>query len=85
MDIVIYSLIALFGIVWLITDVIVRKKFHRTSYPDVVTENFYYPDYCDRYPRKNVSFYSGMNRLEGYIYGEENTLVEGCEVFGKWS
>lgn len=31
-----------------------------------------YSDYSDRYPRTEVQFYSGKNRLTGYFYNNEN-------------
>lgn len=31
-----------------------------------------YEDVKDTYPRKEMSFYSGKNKLQGYLYGEEN-------------
>ena len=38
-----------------------------------------YKDMPDPIPRRPVSFFSGANKLQGYVYGEENT--KGLIVF----
>ena len=63
----------------LITHRIMRKNFGRGEYPTYPVADYFYDRYKDSYPRRNVSFYSGKNRLQGYIFGEENT--KGLLVF----
>ncbi len=61
------------------THLIMRARFGRGEYPTYPVADYFYDRYKDSYPRRNVSFYSGKNRLQGYIYGEENT--KGLLVF----
>lgn len=46
--------------------------FSRTVYDDL-TISFRYDDIKEDYPREMLSFMSGENRLQGYLYGSENT------------
>ena len=61
------------------THLIMRARFSRGEYPTYPVADYFYDHYKDAYPRRNVSFYSGKNRLQGYIFGEENT--KGLLVF----
>lgn len=45
------------------------KVFKRAKWP-LKTPLMHYEDLTFDFPRKEVSFYSGLNRLSGYIYGE---------------
>ena len=72
-------LILLFIIALIITHLIMRANFGRGEYPSYPVADYFYDHYKDAYPRRNVSFYSGKNRLQGYIYGENNT--KGLLVF----
>lgn len=49
-----------------------RQHFGRGAYPDFANAAYFYDDYKDRYAREGVSFLSGKNRLQGYVYGTEN-------------
>ncbi len=73
------AVLVLFAAALLITHRIMRKKFGRGEYPAYPVADYFYDCYKDAYPRRNVSFYSGKNRLQGYIFGEENT--KGLLVF----
>ena len=72
-------LILLFIIALIITHLIMRTNFGRGEYPTYPVADYFYEHYKDAYPRRNVSFASGKNRLQGYIYGENNT--KGLLVF----
>lgn len=72
-------LLAFIAVALVITHRIMRKQFGRGEYPTHPVADYFYDHYKDAYPRRNVSFYSGKNRLQGYIYGEENT--KGLLVF----
>lgn len=61
------------------THSIMQKNFHRGEYPTYPVAEYFYDHYKHVHPRRNVSFFSGKNRLQGYIYGEENT--KGLLVF----
>ncbi len=57
-----------------------NKGFTRTEKPDKrFTANYSYEDFADSMDRKEVSFSSGENTLEGFIYGENHT--KGLVVF----
>ena len=64
----------------LVTHLLIADKFKRPE----MTRNSWradysdYPDACDRVP---VSFYSGKNKLKGYIYAPDNN-DKGLIVFG---
>ena len=68
-----------FSILILLTHWIMKKRFYRGSYPKGATAERFYKDFSARYPRRSITFYSGKNRLQGYIYGEGNT--QGLVVF----
>ena len=51
--------------------------------PDTALGNYDY--YADRYPRREVSFLSGKNRLKGYVYGEDNKKALLVFCHGIWS
>ena len=72
-------LLLLFAAMLLITHLIMRANFGRGEYPTYPVIDYFYDHYQDSYPRRNVSFLSGKNRLQGYVYGEENT--KGLLVF----
>ena len=63
----------------LATHRIIRSRFKRGKYPEHPTADYYYEQYQTRYPRKKISFFSGKNRLQGYIYGDGNQ--KGLLVF----
>lgn len=63
----------------LLTNRIMKQRFYRGSYPKGPTAERFYEAYAMRYPRSPVSFHSGKNRLQGYIYGEGN--ARGLIVF----
>lgn len=54
-----------------ITHILLNQFFSRAEYSKYTT-NYRYEDCQADYPRTNVSFKSGKNTLQGYIYGEEN-------------
>ena len=72
-------LLILFAVILLLTHIIMKKRFYRGEYPKHPVPERFYEAYRDRYPRRSVSFLSGKNRLQGYVYGEENT--KGLIVF----
>ena len=72
-------LLILLAAAFVATHLIMKKNFYRGSYPTYPVVDYFYDHYRDAYPRRNVSFYSGKNRLQGYIFGEENT--KGLLVF----
>lgn len=63
----------------LATHLIIKARFKRGSYPKFTVADYYYEHYQKDYPRTALSFYSGKNRLQGYVYGAENNL--GLMVF----
>ena len=71
--------LVLFVAALMITHRIMRANFGRGEYKTYPVPDYFYSHYKDSYPRRNVSFYSGKNRLQGYIFGEENT--KGLVVF----
>ena len=73
------AILILFATVMLITHRIMQSNFGRGEYRPYPVAEYHYNHYKDAYPRRNVSFYSGKNRLQGYIFGEENT--KGLIVF----
>lgn len=73
------ALLILLAVAFLITHRIMRKQFGRGEYPTYPVADYFYDHYKGTYPRQNVSFLSGKNRLQGYIYGEQNT--KGLIVF----
>ena len=77
--IVLGAVLTLFAVTLFITHRIMRANFGRGEYKTYPTPEYYYDHYKANYPRRNVSFYSGKNRLQGYIFGEENT--KGLLVF----
>ena len=77
---ILLSVLLLFFIAaFVATHVIMKQNFHRGEYPTYPVMDYFYDRYKDTYLRRNVSFYSGKNRLQGYIFGEENT--KGLLVF----
>ena len=72
-------ILVLFAVALVITHRIMRANFGRGEYKAYPVPDYFYDHYKDQYPRRNVSFYSGKNRLQGYIFGEENT--KGLVVF----
>ena len=71
--------VSLFIAAFVATHLIMKKNFGRGEYPTYPVADYFYDHYKDSYPRRSVSFYSGKNRLQGYVYGEENT--KGLLVF----
>ena len=72
-------LLVLFAVALLVTHCIMRSNFGRGEYRHYPVAEYHYDHYKDSYPRRNVSFCSGKNRLQGYIFGEGNT--KGLIVF----
>ena len=67
------ALVLLFAAATIVVSVNMNKQFGRGDYtPQQFTANYYYEHYENDYPRVNVSFTSGENTLQGYIYGAEN-------------
>ena len=73
------AILVLFAVALVITHLIMRANFGRGEYKTYPVPEYFYDHYKENYPRRNVSFYSGKNRLQGYIFGEENT--KGLVVF----
>lgn len=70
--ILLISVIALFIIASaVLVPVLMGKNFTRGEYGKY-TVSYRYNDYKNKYSRTPVSFKSGKNTLQGYIYGEEN-------------
>ncbi|MBQ9804893.1 MAG: alpha/beta fold hydrolase [Clostridia bacterium] len=72
-------LLVLAGIAIFITNRIIRSNFKRAPYPPYAVADYFYDHYREQYPRKSISFRSGKNRLQGYVYGEKNDM--GLIVF----
>lgn len=71
--IVLAALVLLFAAATIVVSVNMNEQFGRGDYtPQQFTHNYYYEHYENDYPRVNVSFTSGENMLQGYIYGAEN-------------
>lgn len=71
--IVLAALVLLFAAATIVVSVNMNEQFGRGDYtPQQFTNNYYYEHYESDYPRVNVSFTSGENMLQGYIYGAEN-------------
>lgn len=56
----------------IVTHILMKDNFSRGSYAEYTT-SYRYDHYEKEYPRRTVSFKSGNNTLQGYVYGEENT------------
>lgn len=61
-----------------VTHILLNDNFSRGEYGKY-SINYRYGHYEKNYPRKNVSFKSGKNTLQGYIYGNNND--KGLLVF----
>ncbi len=73
------ALLLLFCLLMLVTHLIIKERFgHRVSYPTASAEDRF-DAYSTRYDRERHCFFSGKNRLTGYLYGKENT--RGLVVF----
>ena len=70
---VLTGLLLLLLVTQAVTHLLIKREFGRASYPEQATTAWTYEDYADDYPRERFSFMSGPNRLQGYIYGPENT------------
>lgn len=73
------AILVLLAVALVITHLIMRANFGRGEYKTYPVPEYFYDYYKENYPRRNVSFYSGKNLLQGYIFGEENT--KGLLVF----
>ena len=62
----------------IVTHILLNDNFSRGEYGEYTT-NYRYDHYEKDYPRENVSFKSGENILQGYIYGNDND--KGLLVF----
>lgn len=74
--IILIILLVLLSVFSIASFVIVKINFDdifgRTVYNDL-TSSLRYKDIESRYPRELLSFNSGENKLQGYLYGAENT------------
>lgn len=71
--VVLAAIILLFTAATIVVSVNMDKNFGRGDYePQELSFYYFYPKYESRYPRENVTFKSGENTLQGYIYGAEN-------------
>lgn len=61
------------------TNLLFKLYFDRNDLPKNHIELTYSDIDTDKYPRREKSFYSGKNLLQGYLYGENNT--NGIIVF----
>ena len=73
------TIFVLLAVALIITRRIMHVNFGRGEYKSYPVPDYFYDHYKKDCPRRNVSFYSGKNRLQGYIFGEENT--KGLIVF----
>lgn len=73
------AILVLFVVALMTTHLIMRANFGRGEYKTYPVPDYFYDHYKEKYPRRNVSFHSGKNLLQGYIFGEENT--KGLVVF----
>lgn len=69
--IVIALVVCALAAIQIVVHILLKQNFSRGEYGKYTT-NYRYEDYQADYPRTNVSFKSGKNTLQGYIYGEEN-------------
>lgn len=69
--IVVALLVCILAAAQIITHFFLKQNFSRGEYSKYAP-NYRYKDIRENYPRSNVSFKSGKNTLQGYIYGEEN-------------
>ena len=69
------TLVVLFAIVSMVAIwQIFQAQFGRFERPDpATTTQMQYSDLGDDYPRELVSFYSGQNRLQGYLYSGQGS------------
>ncbi len=58
-------------VIQIVTHVLLRQNFSRGEYSEF-TSSYRYDHYKEDYSRTNISFKSGDNTLQGYIYGEDN-------------
>ncbi len=67
-------ILLLFAAATVIISVNMNNKFGRYDYvaPEFTTD-YYYEHYEKDYPRENITFTSGGNTLQGYIYGGDGT------------
>lgn len=71
-------------LVVLVFHYIITSSFSRGEYPPYPVINYRYDHYQDRYPRVSISFSSGKNRLQGFLYGdkESDRLLVFCHGLG---
>lgn len=69
--VIIVLLVCVLAAAQIITHIFLKQNFSRGEYSKY-TPNYRYKDIRENYPRTNVSFKSGKNTLQGYIYGGEN-------------
>lgn len=73
-------IIIIFAAGMTITSYLMGQNFSRGDYADPrYTADYYYEHYREDYPRIEVSFQSGGNKLKGFIYGGDND--KGLLVF----
>lgn len=67
-----------------IVHVSVTGYFKRGDYPDYATTKYGYEHYRDRYPREELSFSVGENKLRAFLYGggEAERLLVFCHGMG---
>lgn len=82
----IFVMIIALGIIALIilgTHFLLASNFQRGGYADYPEVDFYYDHYKDKYSREEFNFYSGKNKLQGFIYGAKNNkLLIWCHGLG---
>lgn len=73
-------IVLLFAASLIVVSINMNKQFRRYDYisPEFTTD-YYYSHYEKDYPRKSLTFTSGENTLQGFIYGAENS--KGLLVF----
>lgn len=82
--IVLLALVVVFSIAsFIIVKVCFDDVFSRTA-QDAYSEYLRYSDVADEYPRELLSFNSGENKLQGYLYGADSSkgLVVVCHGLG---
>lgn len=72
--------VVLLIVIYAMTATELKKKFGRVDKKLTDSSgNYFYKQYEDEYPRSPISFKSGKNTLNGWVYGEEND--KGLIVF----
>ena len=73
--IVLAVIVLLFAAATIIVTISMNQKFGRGDYtPQQVSTQYYYSHFESGYPRVNISFTSGENTLQGYIFWFSHTV-----------